>query len=91
MILNLTLGRFRQVRDVLFERQAEERRRHLQLEEIKLRTLAGFMARSEKAARLAREIVLVEPPQAAGVQVTRRGRRIGMLPAEMVGSMEVAV
>lgn len=60
-ILDLTMARMRQCRAVIWERQAEERRRALSVEQYKLRTLASFMARTKKAAKSIGEIVLVPP------------------------------
>lgn len=82
-VLDLTLGRFRQIRDVIFERQAEERRKTLQLEETKVKTLAQFLARSAKAEKAARSISFLEPPNDSGV--TGKGRVVKEIPAEIVG------
>jgi len=43
-ILDLTLARMRQARDVIWERRAEEWKRDLRKKEQELRTLAGFIA-----------------------------------------------
>lgn len=43
-ILDLTMARLRQVREVIWERQAEDWRRDLTVREVELRTLASFIA-----------------------------------------------
>lgn len=43
-ILDLTMARMRQAREVIWERQAEENRRDLSVREIELRTLASYIA-----------------------------------------------
>ena len=75
-ILDLTIGRFRQIRDILFQRQAEEQRRHLRTEETVLRIQAQYMARSAAAQREARKITLLEAP-----------KRVVPIPASKVGSL----
>ena len=87
-ILDLTLGRFRQIRDVLFERRAEDRRDRLRDKEVEVRTLAMFSARSPEAQKRAREITLLEPP--AGADGTAGGRRVGIISADAIAGLERA-
>lgn len=92
-ILQLTIGRFRQVRDVLMERSQEERRERLQEKEMEVRALAQFMARSNKALAAARTLQFLVPPEGAdgASQYTRTGKRIGMIPTSMIAGLERAV
>lgn len=62
-VLDLTLGRLRQCREIVFERQAEERRRDLSVREVELRILAQFMAQSPEAAKDAQRIELLDRPK----------------------------
>lgn len=65
-VLDLPLARLRQIRDVITERQIEDRVRLLKLEEFKLQTLASFMARSDAGVKAAMGIRLLkgeEKPQ----------------------------
>lgn len=62
-ILDLTLSRMRQIRDVIWERQGEERRLMLRDKEVELQILASFTAQTDKAQRLAARISLVKPPK----------------------------
>lgn len=59
-ILDLTLGRMRQVREVIWERLAEDRRRALKDKEAEVKTLASFMAQSREALAAAKAIRMVE-------------------------------
>lgn len=63
-ILDLTLGRMRQIREVIWERQEQDRRRELRVREIELQTLASYIAASggsKEGVRSASKIRLVPP------------------------------
>lgn len=64
-ILDLTLSRMKQIRSVIWERRAEERRLTLRDKEAELRTLASFMAQTRDAARAAQRIRLLKRPKGA--------------------------
>lgn len=64
-VLDLTMSRIRQTREVIWERQAETRSRDLSVREVELRTLASFMAQSEEAQAVAAQIRLL-PPEESG-------------------------
>lgn len=64
-ILDLTLMRMRQIRDVIWERATEMRRTALREKEAELRILASFMAQSEKAGKAAQKITLLKRPKSA--------------------------
>ena len=77
MILNLTLARIKQVRDIVSRRQAEEFDRHLQVEEVKLRHLVGAVhaaAGNEQAGEAADAVRL-------------RGERSSESRAKQVGKL----
>lgn len=61
-ILDLTMPRLRQVRDVIIERQREQRYRRLVDKENEVRTLAQFSAQTEEAQAAAQSIEFVQPP-----------------------------
>lgn len=63
-VLDLTMARMRQIREVIWERQAEESRRDLSVREVELRIMASYMAQSEDALASAREIRLLPPDDA---------------------------
>ena len=60
-VLDLTMARMRQVREVIWERVAEERRAVLTVKQFELRTLASFMAQTEEAGAAASTIQLLAP------------------------------
>lgn len=67
----------RQVRDVIWEREAEDRRRALRDKESELRILASYMAQSEKAGKQAAKITLLKrPKEAAAVISTERAQQL---------------
>lgn len=71
-ILDLTMARMRQVREVIWERQAEDRRNDLTVREIELRTLAGYIAGAagdKQGVKNAAKIRLVPPDPAAPRQI----------------------
>lgn len=53
----------RQVREIIFERQAEKRRLDLRDKESELRILASYMAQSKQAAKSAQKIKLLKAPK----------------------------
>ena len=58
------MSRMRQIREVIWERQAEDRRRDLSVREVELRTLASFIAGSagnKKGVNEAAKIRLLPP------------------------------
>lgn len=69
-ILNLTLLRMRQVRDVIWERLAEERRTAKRDRETELRILASYSAQSPQAQKQAQKITLLKRPKEAPVVVS---------------------
>lgn len=66
-ILDLTLQRMRQIREVIFERRAEARRLDLRDKESELRILASYMAQNKKAAKQAEKITLLKAPKGKAV------------------------
>lgn len=62
-ILDLTLVRMRQIREVIFEREAETRRQSLSDKETELRILASYTARSNEALKSAQRIALLARPK----------------------------
>lgn len=62
--MNLTLGRFRQIKEVLLERRSEEQATRLRVEEVKLQYLVGAIhaaAGNKRGVDAAQSIRLVAP------------------------------
>lgn len=64
-ILDLTMQRMAQIRQVIWERQAEDRRKELSVREVELRTLASYIAASagNKAGMEAAKRITLQPPE----------------------------
>lgn len=63
-ILNLTLGRMRQIREIIWERTDQDRRRELRVREVELQTLASYIAGAggnKEGVKSAQRIRLVPP------------------------------
>lgn len=63
-ILDLTLARMRQIREIIWERTEQERRSELRVREVELRTLASYIAASggsKDGVKSAQRIRLVAP------------------------------
>jgi hypothetical protein len=78
-ILELRLGRIRQMRDVILERQKEEWQRHLMLEETKLRNICGAVygaSGSKDGVKSANSIELFERPKKLIVASSDRIKRM---------------
>lgn len=87
-ILDLTMSRMRQAREIIWEREAEERRRDLTVRETELRTLTSFIAGAagwKAGQKSAAKIRLLPSEKPKGVVDSATGLR--MVPAEMVGSL----
>lgn len=62
-ILDLTLTRMRQVREVILEAEAEKRRQRLLDRQTDLRIVTTFLAQSEKTLKQAQKITLLPRPK----------------------------
>lgn len=65
-ILDLTMQRTAQIREVIWERQEEDRRRDLTVREVELKTLASYIAASagnEAGMKSAQQITLLAPEE----------------------------
>jgi hypothetical protein len=80
-ILDLTIARLRQIRDVILERQGEDRRADLTVREVELRTTTQFIAAAAGSKQLvsqADKVRLLPPPTDATTgRVLRPNDRIG--------------
>lgn len=87
-ILNLTMARLRQVRDVIWERQGLDRRAELKVREIELRTTAHFIAAAagwNDGVRSAAKVTLVPPLPGPDGKTRRRLRPIPLRMATGIG------